>query len=169
MCDPVTIGATMMVVGTVAQGYAAKQQGEYQNDVAKYNARQMENQATRTRNKGVEEENKVRERTAQLQSKQRAQLATAGVDINLGSAADIQDDTVTMGEADALRVRSNFTDQAQQMDDQALITRNEGKFAKKAGRNAFYTSLLSAGGQVAGKWYTPTSQGGFGNTPPPSN
>lgn len=166
MCDPVTIGATMMVVGTVAQGYAAKQQGEYQNNVAKYNARQMENEATRTRNKGVEEENKLRERTAQLSSKQRTQLAAAGVNLDVGSAFDIQEDTRILGEADALRVRSNFQDQAQSIDDQASITRSQGKAAKKAGRNAFYTSLLSAGGQVAGKWYTPKSQGGFGNTAP---
>lgn len=167
MCDPVTIGATMAVVGTVAQGYAAKQQGEYQNDVAKYNARQMENEATRTRNKGTEEENKLRQRTAQLASKQRAQLATAGVDLGVGSAFDIQEDTQLMGEVDALRVRSNFQDQAQSLDDQADITRSQGKAAKKAGRTAFYTSILSGGGQVAGKWYTPKSQGGFGNTPPP--
>lgn len=166
MCDPVTISATMMVVGTVAQGYAAKQQGEYENDVAKYNARQMENEATRTRNKGVEEENKLRERTAQLSSKQRTQLAAAGVNLDVGSAFDIQEDTRILGEADALRVRSNFQDQAQSIDDQASITRSQGKAAKKAGRNSFYTSLLSASGQVAGKWYTPKSQGGFGNTAP---
>lgn len=164
MCDPVTIAATATAMATVAQGYQAKQMGEYQNDVARYNARQTENEATRVREKGTEEEIKHRNKVEQLVSRQRATLGSAGVDINTGSAMDIQEDALIMGEADALRIRSNYSDQAEAMEGQAALTRDQGKMAERAGNNAFYTSLLSAGGQVAGSWYTPKSAKTVSNT-----
>lgn len=159
MCDPVTISVAVMAAGTVMQGYAAKQQGEFENDVSKFNARQLENEAVRTRNKGTEEEIRQRDKTAQLTSLQRAQLGASGVDVGSGSALSLQEDADLIGEADALRIRSNFADAATAQEDQALITRAQGKAAKKAGQNAFKASLLKAGGTVAAQWYTPTSAG----------
>lgn len=157
MCDPVSVGIGARVVSQVMQGYAAKQQGEFQNDVAKYNARQLENEATRTRVKGTEEEIRLRNKTAQLTSLQRAQLGAAGVDVGSGSALALQEDTALLGEADALRIRSNFAQAATSLEDQASITRAEGSAAKQAGRLAFAGSILGAAGTVAGKWYTPSS------------
>jgi len=164
MCDPATIAITTMAVGTVAKGYQAKQMGEYQNDVARYNARQAENEATRVRQKGTEEEIRHRNKVEQLVSRQRATIGSSGVDLNTGSAADIQEDALIMGEADALRIRSNYSDQAESMEQGAVLTRNQGKMAERAGDNAFYSSLLSAGGQVAGSWYTPKSTKSVSNT-----
>lgn len=157
MCDPVSVGIALVVTSQVMQGYAAKQQGEFQNDVAKYNARQLENEATRTRKKGTEEEIRLRDKTAQLTSLQRAQLGAAGVDVGSGSALALQEDTALLGEADALRIRSNFAEAATSIEDQASITRAEGRAAKKAGQSAFVGSILGAAGAVAGKWYTPSS------------
>lgn len=157
MCEPATIAAVALATGAVMQGYAAKQQGEFEDDVSKYNARQLENEAVQTRNKGTEEENRQREKTAQLTSLQRAQLGASGVDVGSGSALALQEDADLLGEADALRIRSNFEDAATAQEDQALITRASGKAAKKAGQNAFNASLLQAGGTVAAQWYKPTS------------
>lgn len=157
MCEPATIAIAVAATGAVMQGYAAKQQGEFEDDVSKYNARQLENEAVQTRNKGTEEENRQREKTAQLTSLQRAQLGASGVDVGSGSALALQEDADLLGEADALRIRSNFEDAATAQEDQALITRASGRAAKKAGQNAFKASLLQAGGTVAAQWYKPTS------------
>lgn len=157
MCEPATIALTMAVVGTVAQGYAAKQKGKYENQVAKYNARVKENEATLVRTKGVEEENAARQRTAQLLSKQRAQLGAANVELTSGSPLDLQEDTVLLGEVDALRIKSNFQRGAESLEQQAELTLAGGEAAEAAGEFAFGASLLSAGGLVAGKWYTSDS------------
>lgn len=159
MCEPATIATTLMVVSTVSQGYAAKQQGKYENEVAKYNARIQENEAIQVRNRGVEEENIMREKTARLLSKQRAQLGAAGVDLTTGSAADLQQDVELFGEVDALRIRSNFQREADVLQQQAEFTKATGRAAEKRGRQAFTGSLLSAGGQafgapVSSKWFT---------------
>jgi hypothetical protein len=159
MCEPASIALTMAVVSTVSQGYAAKQQGKHAKGVAKYNARVKENEATLTRTKGVEEENAARQRTAQLLSKQRAQLGAANVDLTSGSPLDLQEDTVLLGEVDALRIKGNFQRGAGSLEQQAELTRAGGAAAEAGGKSAFGASLLSAGGQVAGKWYTPDSAG----------
>ena len=162
MCSVSAVALTMTTVSTVAQGFAAKKQGEYQNSVAQYNARVQENEATQIRNKGVEEENIQREETAQLLSKQRAQFGAANVDLTSGSPLEIQESTEILGEADALRIRSNFQREAESLEQQADLTRAEGAAAEEAGGSAFTSSLLSAGGAllaggVADKWFTPAS------------
>lgn len=161
MCEPTTIALTMAAVSTVAQGYQARQQGRLTESRSKFDARQLENQATRTLNKGTEEENKQRRATAELISKQRAQLGAANVDIGSGSALQLQQDAATLGEVDALRIRSNFGDEAAVLQDTALITRATGKAARKAGDTQFTTALLGSGiaaaGVVNSKWLTPSS------------
>lgn len=156
MCSP-TLVAAVSAVSTVMQGYAAKQQGEYSNKVAQYNARNQENEAIQTRNKAVEAENIQRQRTAQLISKQRAQLGAANVDLSTGSAAGLIEDTATLGEADALRIKSNYSLQATSMDQQAGLTRADGAAKQAAGSAAFTSSILSAGAGFADKWFKPDS------------
>ena len=160
MCDPVT---ATLVTSAVIGSYSQQQQGEYANDVAKFNARQQENDATRVRNKGLEAEQASREKTAQLTSLQRAQLGASGVDVESGSAFSLQQDTETQGEVDALRIRGNFLDKAQVLDDTAVLTRDQGRNAERAGNFGAFASLLGGGAQAAqvnSKWYQPSSAGG---------
>lgn len=177
MCDPVTIALVATTVATVGQGYAAKQQGKYEQGVQNYNARRLENEAIQTRNVGTEQELAQREKTAQLISAQRAQIGASGLALGSGSPAALLEDSQFQGEVDALRIRSNFQQQAQSLDDQAELSRAQGAAARQAGNNAFTGSLLSAaagvaGSSVAGKWFTPASAGNlqgqasplFGNT-----
>jgi len=167
MCDPVTIGAVAAVASTVLVARSQQQQGRYQRNVAKYNARVAENQAQDVRRAGTEAENKQRQRTAQLLSKQRAQLGAANVDLTSGSALQLQEDTVTLGEADALRIRSNFEAQARSLETGASLTLNQGEFAASAGAQQSVGTILSGTAQtintgvfdtgVSDTWYTPNS------------
>lgn len=162
MCDPASI---VMISASLAKGYADKQQGNYAKGAADYNARVTENQATATRNKGVESENVHRQKVAQLQSQQRAQLGASGVELDMGSAADIQQDTWIMGEADALRIRGNFLEEAKAMDSQATFIRSDGLAKQRAGNASFNMSLLTSagvGGMAAAKWYNSSSAASAG-------
>jgi len=167
MCDPTT-AAILSAVGTVSQGYAAMQQGKYEQGVANYNARLAENEAQRERNIGTEEENKQRRAAAEMLSQQRAQIGASGVDISSGSAMNLQQDTITLAEVDARRIRTNYDYAYQAKQNEAKLQRAQGKAAAQAGRNAFMGSLLTAGGTFMGseagqslskKWFTPKSQG----------
>lgn len=177
MCEPATIAYTVMAVATVAQGYSAYQQGRFENEMSKYNARVDENAAQREREAGTEEEMAHRRKAAALLGEQRAQFGASGVDVASGSALQIQQDTMDLAEADALRIRRNTDDKVQARLDRAKLTRAEGKAAASGGKTALGISLLSAAGsfaaspagsKVSSKWFGPksaASQGGaFGGS-----
>jgi len=162
MCEPTTI----MAVATVASAaFAAKSQidqGNYQKGASRYNARVAENQAQEVRRAGTEAENIQRRKTALLLSKQRAQLGAAGVELGSGSALQLQEDTQTLGEIDALRIRSNVESQVRSLQTGAELTLSQGNAAASVGRTAATGTLLSGsaaviGTGVADKWYTPNS------------
>lgn len=162
MCEPTTILAAVAVVSTAFTATQQIQQGKFQKATAEYNSRVAENEAEETRRAGVEQENIQRRKTAELLSKQRAQLGAAGVELTSGSALQLQEETVALGEADALRIRSNFGTQAASLETGAALTQREGEFAESAGRGAAAGTLLQGastvlGTGVADKWFTPTS------------
>lgn len=170
MCEPTTIMAVTAVVGAAFTANQQVKQGKFQKATSEYNSRVAENEAEETRNAGVEQENIQRRKTAELLSKQRAQLGAGNIDLTSGSALQLQEETVALGEADALRIRSNFQDRADALDTGAALTRSEGDFAESAGKgnaagtilggvsSAAGASAIGAGGSgVADKWFTPQS------------
>lgn len=164
MCDPVTIMATVAVVSAAFTAQQQVQQGEFQRGVSEYNARVAENEAEETRRAGVEAENIQRRKTAELISKQRAQLGAANIDLGSGSALQLQEEAAALGEADALRIRSNFEARARSLETGADLTLSEGVFAEQAGQTAAAGTLLQGASTalstgVADKWFTPDSAG----------
>lgn len=162
MCEPTTIMATAAVVSGAYTANQQIQQGKYQQGVAEYNARVAENEAQEVQNKSVEEENLQRRRTAELLSKQRAQLGAANVDLSSGSALQLQEDTVALGEADAMRIRSNYDYQVDALEQEAEFQRKSGEAARDASRSAAFGTLLKTGASVLGtgvadKWFTADS------------
>ena len=185
MCSPTAVVAVTTVAAAAMSASAQRAQGKYQKDVAEYNASVAENEAEKTRTAGVEAENIQRQKTAQLLAKQRAQLGAAGVELGTGSPLQLQEETVELGEADALRIRSNFEAQAESLETGAALTRTRGEAAKSLGTTRAVGTLLSGGAAalgtgVADKWFKPdsaakapafgagvTSQPSIFNQPPP--
>lgn len=157
MCSPAAVMATTTVLSTAMQVSQQIRQGVYNKGIAEYNARVAENEAQEIRTAGVEEENIQRRKTAELLSKQRAQLGASGVELGTGSALQLQEDTVTLGEADALRIRSNFEAKAKSLETGAMLTRGKGTESRSS-----FGTILSGIGKVAGtgvadKWFKPDS------------
>lgn len=167
MCEPATIAAVATVASTALVARSQYQRGKYEQGVAEYNARVAENRAQETRRAGVEAENIQRERTAQLLAKQRAQLGAANVELTSGSPLQLQEETVTLGEADALRIRSNFEAQAASLETGAALTTSRGEAAAALGGQQAVGTILSGTAQtmntgafdtgVSDTWYTPNS------------
>lgn len=162
MCGPPAIVAIATVASTAFQVTSQVRQGRFQKATADYNARVADNKAQEVRRASVEEENIKRRETAELLAKQRAQLGAANVELTSGSPLELQQDTVTLGEADALRIRSNFESRALSLGTGADLTRSQGGFAESAGTNLAIGSLFSGtasalGTGVADKWFTPNS------------
>lgn len=162
MCEPTTIMAVASVVGTTFSVMSQQRQARFQKGTAEYNARVAENEAEETRRVGTEEENIQRRKTAELLSKQKAQLGAAGVELESGSPLQLQEDTITLGEADALRIRSNIEGRIGALGTQSELLQAQGGFAQQAGQSNSFSTLLGGTAQVldtgvADKWFTPDS------------
>lgn len=158
MCNP----AIIPIVTALFSASQQNAQGHYAKGVADYNTRVTENAAQDLRNEGTEAENIQRQRTAELMARQRVQLAANNIDLSSGSALQLQEDTGILGEADALRIRSNYTSKINSLGTQASLIKSQGDMALAAGRNNAGGTLLAGAGNVLGsgvadKWFTSKS------------
>lgn len=100
----------------------------------------------------------------QLKSQQRAALAANGVDMGVGSAAELTAGTDILKEIDVNQIEANalsqawgYRTQATDQRNQALMARAQAKGINPIG-NAFNT-LLTGAGSVAQSWYQMNKQG----------
>lgn len=126
---PSMIGAASILDGAVAYRENKKQAGIYAG--YERNARQQ------ARNQASQEREKYRK----LASSRRAAMGASGLDVNMGSPADLLADTRAEGEVSAMRIFYGG-----ELD--AANWRERGVSAKQSGNNAFAQGIL--GGAVAG-------------------
>lgn len=168
MCELTTmllIGSTVMgAAGAVQQGKAAEMQGRaaqqaatYNAQVADMNAKISERQARDAVERGQIEEQQQRMKTSQIIGKQRAAMAANGVDLTFGSPLDALVDTATIGELDALTIRTNtareerdIRQQGANLTSQAGMMRAEGENAAIAGRMGKRSGFMQAAGTILG-------------------
>jgi hypothetical protein len=159
MCEPITLStmATVALGTTAAAGVLAAKSAYDQGRVAKATGRNnqimAEYAAQDAIRRGDEQANQVRQRASQIKGAQRAGMAAKGLDLGVGTSAELQDQTDFFGATDMSTARSNA-----QRD--AWSARASGSAAAAAGNAAAtqanmqaFSTLLSTGGQVAGKWY----------------
>jgi hypothetical protein len=161
MCSAAIIPFAMQAVGGIASGVAADDESKHTQKVAEYNAAAMENDAIRIREAGTEAENDFRAKVSALVANQRATLAAGNVDIGSGTALRVQEDALIMGEIDAGRIRTSAQREADALDEQARLTRIDGKLARQAGKLAKTSAGLmgaaTVANGVASTWYTSKS------------
>lgn len=145
------MGATagvMMIGGSLltAQGQAAA--GKANKQIADYNAQVAELQAEQALKRGREDESRLRLQTRQTAGSQRAALAAMGIDVDDGTAGQIQDDTTYFGELDALTIRNNAALEAWGYRTQATDYRMQGDLAAAHGRSQALGTILTGGVQA---------------------
>lgn len=140
MCvDPVTltaIGTTVSAAGSVYGGIAARQAGNAQ---AKY----YRQSAQEERRLAAIDEAASRRETRAVLGAQAADAAASGIALDSGSALELLEESVRIGERNALAIRAGGQQRARGLEAQA-------SFAKTEGRNAMIGSFLTAAGQLVG-------------------
>lgn len=168
MCNPAIIpvlqwvGAGLAVVGGVQQARAAKAAGEYQAEVDEQNAKIGRQQADQARQIGNMEEERQMRRVRAAVATQRATQAANGLDVNSGTALDLQAETAGFGTADALNLRSNAIRQAWGFEVGAVNDINSAAGARAAGRNDSTGTLLTTGANAMSSVAGIGKSGGFG-------
>jgi type II secretory pathway pseudopilin PulG len=157
MCTMVM--AALSAAGSVMQGMAASSAAKAQARAEEQNARLAELQGQDAVRRGGREEAKFRREQSILEGRQRSLLAASGVDIDSGSAADLQEASRMEGEEDAAVIRLNAQREKWGFDTQALNHRNAASAARAAGRGALTAGILGAGTSLLS---AANSAGGFG-------
>ncbi len=154
MCWMALIPAAIAVVGGVMQAQNSKQQGDYSSDMLQKNAAFKNKAADETEIAGNTSADWQRVKTKQAIGTQRTALAANGVDVNSGSASQLQDDTAMLGELDALTIQNNAAREAygyrvqatQDLDNSVQVVKN----AKNSGIGSILGGVGSAFGSFAG-------------------
>ncbi len=139
------LSATASVGGGIVQAGAQRAQGSLERTIANINAETLDAQAKDSIQLGEAEASALKRDARRLQSQQRAAMAANGVDVDEGTALEIQQDTALVASQDALQIRYNAARQAFGFKKDAGRERLQGKLAKAAGNNAARGSLISGG------------------------
>lgn len=152
-------GVAISAAAAAQQTVAAREQAQFQNQVARNNEIIADQKAEDARLRGQQAERRERLRTQQLLGRARADAAARGVVVDEGSALDITSDIAATGELDALTVRNNAEREALGFESQRSEFEAEGQLATARGRNALVSggfrvgsTVLTGGSRVASRW-----------------
>lgn len=154
MCDPVTLTAltvasTVVTAGSqIYGGIQANKQGKFDQKVAELNRDAELNKRIDADNRNNIEQQRHWRQVGQRIGQQRAQLAASGVDVNFGSAADIQADTSLLGYEDSSIINQNTTNEIRGYEINAANDRLQGLAARSRGKGQMIGSFIQATGTL---------------------
>ncbi len=150
---PIFIGAGQIGAGLLAAD-SIRRQGRMESIRHKFNAEMSEISAEDVLRRGEREANSVRRSGRAVRGSQRAAYAAQGVDVDSGSAADIQEETDILSEADSRTVRNNAWREAFGYKTQAADSRMASVYAKYSSkqdaRRTILTGFLQGGTSFGG-------------------
>lgn len=177
---PILLAASLVtgVAGTAMSYAASQQQAKAQESAANYNAQVAANNqiiaqqnAKQALQAGEAQEQQQRMKTAALIGSQRAAQAANGIQIDSGSALDVQSSAAELGELDALTIRSNasktaynYEAQAANYGSQAALDKAQAGWASQAGDIAGYSTLLTGASSLSSKWLLANQGGVLGSS-----
>ena len=161
MCVPIaaiglTTGLQTFMAGTALASTAlsvssAYSQSKATQQIANNNAQTAEYKAQEASRLGEQQAIEVQRKGAAMKSAQRVNMAAKGLDLNYGTAADLQDQTDFFTQSDVATTRTNAAKDAWGNRAQGANYRAQAS-AENPGMMAT-GSLLSGASTVASRWY----------------
>lgn len=158
MCEPVTLtamqtlalgaSATAGVIGAVGQ----YQQGQVAKQVGRNNAIMAEYAAQDAIKRGDEQAASVRRQADQLRGRQRATMAAKGLDLGVGTSAELIDQTDFFGQVDQVTSRENARRDAWAARASGNAALAQGNAAARQANIGAFSTLLGTAGSVHSKW-----------------
>lgn len=152
-------GAGVSAYGSVQGGYAAKDAATYQAAVAKNNAIIAEQNAKHAEAAGAAQAEAISLKGRAVGGQIKAAQAASGIDVNSGSALDVQEGSREQSSLDTMTTMDNallqaygYRTQATGFEAQSELDKASGSQAVTAGYLKAGGGLLSTAGSVASKW-----------------
>lgn len=140
--------AGLSLAGGVYSALATDAAGVYNQAMAEYDAKQLDDMAVDAINRGEGEAQRVGKEGRRIQGEQRSGFAGQGIDVGVGTAADLQLETLDLNARDMRTVRLNAMEEARGIRTQAATTRANGRMGARAATNQAAGTLLTGGAQA---------------------
>lgn len=153
MCEPATltlIATGVAAAGTMVGGLMKASQQRYAAAVSYQNAKLAAAQAADASKRGQLEEQRSYNRTAQLLGQQRAAMAANGIEVDFGSASDVQADTHNLGRDEAATIRQNTEREMRGYDIEGLNYQTQARADRAAASGSIVSSLFNTAGTILG-------------------
>lgn len=138
------------VASSIQQSKAQQAQAEYQADVARENQKLAEQQASAQRREGYENMIAKRQETAKLIGRQRAAAGASGATVDVGSNVDLQADTASQGEIDAINLYNQGLDKGYNSEIQAWNYGSQASAYDSQASNSASSGWMNAAGTALG-------------------
>jgi len=159
--------AAISAGATLASGYlageSAKTEAIYINSILNANARMDDIYAEKTIKRGEKEAKQYSDKVNQTVGAQRVAFASQGIDVNSGTAADIQTETLDFGAEDVMTIQNNAYLEAMGLRTRATNSRFQAKAETLGAENIARNSLISGGLKALDKVNFSSSGGGSSN------
>lgn len=162
------MGAAAAVVGGVQaaltynqadqQAKSLKAQADYQKSMAEVNSLFSNIQASDAIARGDKAAQQLGRKTKQLIGSQRASLAAQGIEIDSGSALEIQQDTATLSKMDEMQLRNNAWREAWGYKVESSTASANAQIGMNTNRFQARQTLITGGIQAANQAYSGYSQ-----------
>lgn len=151
----------MMGVSSLAQGgtslisasnqsKALEAQGQFQQKSYDFNSKLADLQATDALKRGETDATNYKKGIVKTIGAQRASMAAQGIELDSGSALEIQQDTAHIGEQDAMTIRNNAAREAWGYKVQALDYTTKGQFAASSSQFQASSTMLTGNLEALG-------------------
>lgn len=162
-------GAGVSAVGAMQSASAQSQAATYNSEVAAQNTQIANNNATAAAQAGEQQAAVASGKTKAEVGAIKTSQAAGGIDVNSGSAVDVQSSAAQLGELNAITIRSNaartaygYQTQAAGYQDQSALDTSEAENASTAGDIGASSSILGGVGSAASNWQKYQTQAGAG-------
>ena len=140
----------MQGAGQIMGGMQANQQAKYESKVAKQNAALEIESAHTSYEIGKEDRRDFWKKVGQTKGQQIAAMAANGIDVDFGSGARTQQDTVEQSRDDATRLYRNIEERTRGHQINASNYVSEAKAARARGKAALTSSIIQGATSVLG-------------------
>lgn len=144
------VGAAVSAYSQYESGQAQKASANYNSEVAANNAEIASQTATRAAQAGEAQAEATSQKTRATVGAITASQAAGNIDVNSGSALDVQSSAKELGELDALTVRSNAAKTAYGYQTQSASDTGQSQLDAFQAANAGTAGEISAGGSILG-------------------
>lgn len=142
------ISTVVGLVGSMAQASAMNAQADAQEQIAEFNAKQKEMEASRRQAEGVLRGEMEKKEAQSLSGRARASFAQMGIDTSSGSALLLEQDLISEGEfRSGLEIASAQNEQ-RSLNENAKADRFQGQIAAMSSRAQAKASLLGGIGSA---------------------